>query len=586
MSKRWNVLEPAPRDFVAGCGVSGGVCGQLHGAVTHLLWQRGVREPDEIAAFIDPAYERDVHDPFRFSQMERAVDRALLAIERGERILVFGDYDADGVTSSTIAISTLREIIARTGSAATVDSYIPHRDREGYGLSMAQAERFAGEGYGLVITVDCGISCPNEFAFLASHGVDRIIVDHHQFGEVLPDAILIHPSLPGESYPFKHLAAAAVTWKFASAVLSSARRRGIDVPEGFEKWMLDLVAISTVADVVPLVAENRALLVYGLRVLRKTRRPGLEALLSSAGIPKAGATSRDIGFAIAPRLNAPSRMAHASIALNLLLAATADEAVPIAREIEQLNRARQQTTIGMMEEADGLIPPEAARIHVLWNPSWSPALVGLVAGRIADRHGTPVIAIGKHKDTWIGSGRSFPAYDITEAVRRAGEGLLIRSGGHVQACGFSLASDDDVRAFAERLRADAEERLSADAVGPSLDVHTEIGLRDIGWPLVESLERIEPFGQGNPEPVFMTRGVEVVSAGIVGKDGSHLRLFCRDREGGASPFIGFGFAARAPETSRGSVIDIAYSVAAETRNGERNIRCKIVDIRKAENLEF
>jgi single-stranded-DNA-specific exonuclease len=581
MQKRWNIIEPAPRDFVAGCRVSETPCGRLHDAILHLLWQRGIRTPDEISAFLEPAYERDVHDPFLFSQMERAVGRIFRAIENGERILVFGDYDADGVTSSTIVISTIREIAARMGVTSNVTSYIPHRDREGYGLIMAQAERFAGEGHQLIITVDCGISCPNEFAFLKSRGIDAVVVDHHQFGDVLPDAILIHPAIPGETYPFKQLAAAGVAWKLACALAITARRRGIDLPDGFEKWMLDLVAIATVADVVPLVGENRTLLAYGLRVLRKTRRPGLLALLASAGIPPNDIGSRDIGFAIAPRLNAPSRMAHAELSLALLLAPSPEEAEPLAREIERLNRARQQTTVGMMARADGIIAEREgnARIHVLWDAGWSPALVGLVAGRIADRFGVPVIAIGKHEDAWIGSGRSLPAYDITEAVRRAGDGLLTRSGGHVQACGFSLASDEFVQQFADRLRADAEEHLGADAVGPAQDIHAEIGLGDVDWVLVESLERIDPFGQGNPEPIFMSRGLDVASASVVGKDGTHLRLFCRSADGSARPFIGFGFAPRASEASRGSKIDIAYSVAAEERNGVRDIRCKIVDLR-------
>jgi len=583
MQKRWNVVDAAPREFIAGCRVSEGVCGRLHEVALRLLWQRGIRSPDEIASFVEPAYDRDVHDPFSFARMGVAVERMLAAIDAGERILVFGDYDADGVTSSAIVMVALREVIAKTASAATVESYIPHRDREGYGLTMAQAERFAVEGIRVIITVDCGIACPNECAFLRARGVDVIIIDHHQFGDILPDATLIHPSLPGEAYPFKHLSAAGVAWKFVCALLVEARRRGVGIADGFEKWLLDLVAISTVADVVPLVGENRALLAYGLRVLRKTRRPGLIALMAAGGVQANRLGSRDIGFAIAPRLNAASRMAHASRALDLLLAASREDADPIAAEIERLNRARQQTTVGMMESANSRIEERAGdRIHIIWDPSWSPALVGLVAGRIADRYGVPAVAIGKHDGVWIGSGRSLPSYDITEAVRRAGDGLLTRSGGHTQACGFSLASDDHVPLFAERLRADAEVRLNADAVGPTLDVHAEIGLHDIDWPLIEALEKLEPFGQGNPEPVFMTRGLDVASSSIVGKEGSHLRLFCRDASGGASSFIGFGFAPRAAEAARGSRIDIAYSIAAEERNGARNIRCKIVDVRSSE----
>jgi single-stranded-DNA-specific exonuclease len=583
MQKRWNILESAPRDFIAGRVVSEESCGQLHEAILHLLWHRGIRTEEAVAAFLQPVYERDIHDPFLFSQMTLAVKRIFFALERNERILIFGDYDADGVTSSTILISTLREIAEKLGSTATIVSYIPHRDREGYGLNGAQVDRFAQEAVNLVISVDCGIACPDEAAALKSHGIDFIIVDHHRFGDVLPDAILIHPSVPGETYPFKDLAAAGVSWKLASALIIEARGRSLSIVDGFEKWLLDLVAISTVADVVPLTGENRALLSYGLRVLRKTRRVGLQALIATAGIRPQGISSRDIGFAIAPRLNAASRMAHASIALTLLLSPSREEAETVAHDIEQLNRARQQATIGMMKRADELVAESAedARIHVLWDEGWSPALVGLVAGRIAERYGVPVVAVGKHGDVWIGSGRSIPSYDITEAVKRSGDGLLTRVGGHPQACGFSLASDDHLPQFAERLRRDALDRISSETVGPELTVHAELTLREINWQLIDSLARMEPFGQGNAEPIFIARELEVVRSNIVGKDATHLRLVCRSKDGEVSSFIAFGFANRASEAAVGSLIDVAFSVAAEDRNGRREIRSKVIDFRES-----
>ena len=581
MQKRWNILEPAPRDFIAGCRVSQEACGQLPEAITHLLWHRGIRTPEAVAMFLQPAYERDIHDPFLFSNMQTAVARIFSALDRGERILIFGDYDADGVTSSTILISTLRDIAEKRGSTAAIVSYIPHRDREGYGLNLTQVEQFATEQVNLVISVDCGIACPNEAAALKTHGIDFIIVDHHQFGEILPDAILIHPSIPGETYPFKFLSAAGVSWKLACALMTEARARGLEIAAGTEKWLLDLVAISTVADVVPLVGENRALLAYGLRVLRKTRRVGLQALISTAGIQPQQISSRDIGFAIAPRLNAASRMAHASIALQLLLAPTRDEAETIAHDVEQLNRARQQATIGMMTRADELISaiPGQASAYVLWDAAWSPALVGLVAGRIAERYGVPVAAIGKHGDTWIGSGRSIPSYDITEAVKRSGEGLLTRAGGHPQACGFALAADEHVPQFAERLQRDAATQIRSDVVGPELVIHAEIDPTEIHWPLIDALGQLEPFGQGNAEPLFAVRGVEVTRSNIVGKDATHLRLVCRTGAGEQISFIAFGFAHRAAEASVGMKIDVACTIAAEDRNGRREIRNKVIDFR-------
>jgi len=573
MQKKWNVLESCPAEFVEKCA-------DMHPIIPQLLWHRGVRASRDVESFFHPSYEEGTHDPFLFTQMPLAVERAMRALKDNEHILVFGDYDADGLTGSAVVISALREIRKRIGSSSEIRSYIPHRDEEGYGLQMAQVDRILEESVHLLIAVDCGIACPDEVAKLRDHGVDSIIVDHHQFGERLPDAILIHPSLPNETYPFKDLAAVGVAWKFASALVAHARNGGIDVPVGFEKWLLDLVAIATVTDIVPLVGENRVLEHYGLKVLNKTRRSGLRAIIQNAGITLGRINARDIGFAIGPRLNAPGRMEHASIGLKLLLSDSEEEAREIAGRIESLNRSRRETTLGMMREADEILErmSEPSRIRVLWRDDWSPSLVGLVAGRISDLFGIPVIAIGKHGDQWIGSGRSFSFYDITEAVKRAGEGLLTRAGGHVQACGFALASEHDVSSFAERLRQDADAQLDDDTIGPFIDVHADLELRHIDWRLIESLENLEPFGCENPEPAFRTRNVEVIAKDIVGKDGKHLRITGKAGDGTVQQFIAFGFGARSDEVNSGKRIDIVYTLGTNEWNGNRDIQCKVLDI--------
>jgi single-stranded-DNA-specific exonuclease len=301
-------------------------------------------------------------------------------------------------------------------------------------------------------------------------------------------------------------------------------------------------------------------------------------------VPLAGRIrARDLGFVIGPRLNAPSRMAHASVAMDILLSEDADHARVLARQIESLNRSRQEAMLVMMREADDFLKESAAdaRVHALWLEHWSPSLAGLVAGRIADRFGVPTIAMGKRGGLWIGSGRSFPFYDITGAVKRAGEGLLTRAGGHAQACGFALGSDEHAREFVSRLRADARERIEDGMAGPFLEVHADLGLKDVDWRIVESLERFEPFGCGNPEPVFRARNVEVVSASVVGKDGRHLRMTGKSADGWVRPLIAFGFADRADEARPGTVIDIAYTVGTNEWNGARKIQCKVKDIRPA-----
>jgi single-stranded-DNA-specific exonuclease len=577
MQKRWIIFEPHPPEYAEIVRVSP--------VIRQLLWHRGIRSSEEVNDFLYPKFETHVHDPFLFRNMQVAVDRIFEAFERCEKILVFGDYDADGLTGSAVIMSTIRDIHQRINGAKPLrlKSYIPHRDKEGYGLQMKQAEDFVHDGTHLVITVDCGIACVAEIERLKKGGVDVIVVDHHQFGETLPDAILIHPSVPGETYPFKFLAAVGVAWKFSCGLVQEARKRGIEMPDGYEKWLLDLVAIATVTDIVPLVGENRVLETYGLKVLNKTRRPGLRALIRQSGLVPGTISARDIGFVIGPRLNAPSRMDHAAVGLELLLANTEEEASVIASRLEALNRDRQDAMLVMMREADALLEledhPNEAPVHVLWRDDWSPALVGLVAGRVSDRYGVPVVAIGKHGGQWIGSGRSYSYYDITEAVKRAGEDLLTRSGGHIQACGFALANDEHVPEFARRLREDAAARIAAEQVGPVLEIHAELPLEEIHWEFLEQLAALEPFGAMNVSPTFVVRGVEVMTSATVGKEGKHLRIVARSPEGRVQPFIAFGFGSRVGEVMHGNRIDIAFTVSENEWNGSKDIQCKVVDFR-------
>lgn len=576
MPKRWEIFESCPVEFVQALSAH-------HPILPQLMWHRGIRTVDEVERFLQPSFDDQIHDPFLFTHMEEAVARILAAIEKGERILVFGDYDADGLTGSATIISTLRDIHAAMPNAQPLllRSFVPHREKEGYGLQMAQAEQFVEEGTDLVITVDCGISCVDEIAHLRSAGIDVIVVDHHQFGDVLPNGILIHPSIPGEVYPFKFLAAVGVAWKLCCALLMRARERGIPVPEGYEKWLLDLVSIATVTDIVPLIGENRVLETYGLKVLNKTRRPGLRALIQIAGLTPGMINARDIGFAIGPRLNAPSRMEHAAIGLELLLESSQERADVLAREIEEMNRRRQDATKVMMKEAEELLENFSAdeRLYVFWREDWSPALAGLVAGRMADRFGLPVVAIGKHGNQWIGSGRSFSYYNVTEGVRRAGENILTRSGGHVQACGFALSRDEDVPIFAQQLRQDARQNIADGLVGPFVDIHAEIPLRDIGEGVLSILDRLEPYGASNPQPLFLVRGVEVTNSTTVGKDGGHLRIVARSDQGEMRTFIAFSMGKRVDEAANGSHLDIIFTLSRSEWNGRMDIQCKVVDFR-------
>ncbi|MBU0540187.1 single-stranded-DNA-specific exonuclease RecJ [Patescibacteria group bacterium] len=590
MKKRWRVFIPEKK-------IDQSLFPELHEVANVLLAKRGITQPEEAKAFLRPDWESGIHDPFLFSGMCAAVSRVFAALEAGERITVHGDYDADGVAGSTVVIMALREIekkcsvlstqysvVTGTGNCGLstensfIDSYIPHRDKEGYGLSEATVELLKERGTQLLIMVDCGIANVKEVAAARASGMDVVILDHHRFGEELPDGHCIHPGLPDEKYPFKYLAAVGVSWKFACALLHAAREHGISIPVGWEKWLLDLVAIATVTDMVPLLGENRVLLKYGLIVLNKTRRAGLRHLARVAGCEIEKADSTSIGFALGPRINAAGRMEHAELALRLLLAESDEEAAMLAGTVDEHNRARQKSVEKMMMDAQVfLAESEGCNVLVLWKETWKPALVGLVAGKMLERTGKPCVAFGKHGETWVGSGRSSDSYNITEAMQRAGEGILTRIGGHAQACGFSFLRDDAVEELAERLRRDAQERLQPDDLLPTLDIDAEIALDDVDWRLVETVRAFEPFGVGNQRPLFLTKNLEVVERSLVGSASKHIRCALRSPSGKVQRFIAFNFGDRLEEMSLGSRISVVYDVGVNEWNGRKEIQCKLAD---------
>lgn len=544
-----------------------------------------MRSSEEADRFIAPDWDRDVHNPFQFRQVVPAIERIFRAMEAGERMTIHGDYDADGVTGSALLISTLVEIERhmRNAGPSLIDYYIPHRDKEGYGLRRETVSLLAERGTRLIITVDCGIACVDEIAFAKTQGMDTIVVDHHAFGTMLPDGFLIHPGLPEETYPFTSLAAVGVAFKFACALLSTARDRAIPIVHGWEKWLLDLVAIATVTDMVPLIGENRVLQTYGLRVLNKTRRIGLRALMESSGLVPGSLDTVSVGFTLGPRINAAGRMDHASLALRLLLSESEDDARQLARELEGRNRERQEVMRRMMTDAERMLHErygqEFPPLLYLFHPDWSPALVGLVAGRFLDRYGRPSVIVGRHGDTWIGSGRSTDTYNITDAVRTAGEGILTRSGGHKQACGFSLVEDGQLGIFGQRLMAHAGEKMTAADREPRLTIDAEIGLDTVDWEFIQNMKRLEPFGEGNQRPLFLTRGCRIAAADTVGAANNHLRLVLIGGGGRRIKAIGFRLGERLPDVPIGGTMDFVYHVDVNEWNGRKEIQCKIVDLR-------
>ena len=577
MEKRWQLAPTCPTGTDVEFGVTSTVQAQL-------LWNRGLRDRASVQQFLHVDWEQHLHDPSLFRAMSGALGRVFRALKEGEPIIVHGDYDADGVTGSTLLITTLREIerllVPERGAASScIDFYIPHREKEGYGLHAATVGKLKERGTRLIITVDCGIACVDEIALAKQGAMDTIVVDHHQFGETLPDGFLIHPGLPEETYPFKQLAAVGVAFKFACALVDEARRQCLAIPVGWEKWLLDLVAIATVTDMVPLTGENRLLETYGLQVLNKTRRVGLLALIESAGLSLGTLDTESIGFGIGPRINAAGRMDHASLALRLLLAESTDEAKALASELDACNRERQEVTKKMMAEAEKNFQISSAKTIMLWDAAWSPSLVGLVAGRFAERFSRPVAVIGHHEGKWIGSGRSIPGFDITAAMRVAGEGILTRIGGHPQACGFALEDASQLPRLAERLQAYAQERVTEEDLIPSLSVDVALPLEQVREETYALIQTLEPFGEGNRRPVFLSTHVMVTTADTMGSTGSHLRLALVDGSGRRIKAVGFKLGSRAAEISVGSRMDLVYHLAQNEWNGRRSIECHLIDFK-------
>lgn len=570
MHKRWRVAETVSQKLRARFP-------EFPPLFLQLLVNRGLTTQQQVDEFLNPDYGQDVGDPFLFLDMRRAVDRITKALERGERITVYGDYDADGICGAAVLSETLEAL------GGIVDVYLPYRQTEGYGLNNGALDTIAKGKTTLLISVDCGITSVGEVAYAKQLGIEVIIVDHHHEPPALPDAYaILNPVVQGETYPFKGFCGTGVAFKVVQALLIATAdgtqlQKPHPVAHGWEKWLLDLVAIATVADFSDLIGENRTLVSYGLLVLRKTRRKGLRRLFDVAGINSATLTTSSIGYQIAPRINAAGRMNHASAALYLLKTRDEAKAQQIAVELQETNRERQRVTEQITTAALAQIGKESnERILCVIGEGWQAGVIGIVAGRVLNQLHKPVIIMGQDGDKIVGSGRSIKAYNIIEALERA-RAHLDRFGGHPQACGFTIMGRDKAERFMAQLRADAREKIAeADLIG-DLAVDAEVQLRDLHWELIDLQAKLEPYGEENPRPVFAVRGLRIIDASPVGSAGNHLRVFAEDERGARALFIGFGYGADVKELAAGRRIDIAFELGVNEWNGNRELQRKIVD---------
>ena len=556
---------------------------ELDPLVAQILYNRGIVTQEKIDEFLSPDYGKYVHDPFLLSGMDKAVERIMKAIIGKENIMVYGDYDADGVCATVVLVSILREL----GIKPHV--HIPFRESEGYGLNIKVVDEVSEKHITLIITVDCGIANVREIEALQKIGADVVVTDHHNPQDVLPAAYaLINPKLD-EKYPTKEICGTGVAYKLAQAMLSEKIREKykdeLKFPSiGFEKWLLDLVAIGTVADMVEVIGESRTLVKYGMIVLKKTRRLGLLALMKASKIDIHKLNTFSIGFQIGPRLNAAGRMGHAITSYELLITNDNVEAQNLALDLNEKNQKRQKMSnvmyLGAMKQTAG---HESDPVVFAKDDAWSPPLVGLVAGKVCEDLYRPCVVIGKNNEGKIvGSGRSIDGFDITWALGECKE-FLSRYGGHAKACGFTLKEDGMYENFKKKMFSLANKSLHGKNLTPEFIIDTKAELVDINWEFMETMEKLEPYGQGNSEPKFLVQNCKLVSLNTVGASSSHLKGSVSDGDKIQRQIIGFSMIEWCKKLKVGDMLDIVCIPLINQWNGNREIQLKIVDLRLSDS---
>ena len=562
LRKKWTIAgktEASDSALAEQLGVSNFLAG--------ILRRRNLTDEQAAKAFLHPETEQAYYDPFLLKDMDCAVARIKRAIENAEKIVVYGDYDVDGITSTTLLVRALR----RLGAAA--EYYIPDR-QEGYGLHTDSLQKLAEAGAGLIVTVDCGIAGASEIE--AMHGVlDIVVTDHHLPGETLPDAVaVVDPHRADCEYPFKELAGVGVAFKLCQALFR-------------EHWNeefvddLEIVALGTVADIVPLLSENRKFVKLGLARMKETEMEGLRQLLEVSGLSGKDVTSGQVGFVLAPRLNAAGRLETAMRGVELLMAEDEGRARDIALALNELNSERQQVEADILEQAKqqlASVDTAAARLLVVAGENWHPGVIGIVASRLVDLYYRPTIVISVQDGVGKGSCRSIKGFHLFDALTAAKD-TLVQFGGHEMAAGLTVLPEN-IGALRAALEAYAEAHLEADDYIPCLELEAELRPEEITVKLVRELSHLEPYGMANPRPLFGCFGADGFDARAIGREGQHLKFFM---DGGMQPIqaIGWNMAEKATFVERGPV-DIAYMPEINEWNGKTYVQCKLSELRSSE----
>ncbi len=544
--------------------------------VLQLLKNRGFKTEEEFEQILNPDFDKLINDPFLFSQMEKVLDRIIFHIKAKNKIVIYGDYDADGVTSSALLIEIL------TILKADVDVYIPDRVTEGYGLNPKALDHIKNNGASLVVTVDTGIRSKDSVDHAKSIDLEIIITDHHvppEDDKDLPDCLILDPVSKGEKYPFKKLAGVGVAYKLATAIISKAKIDD-ETKKLLSFKLLDFVAIGTIADCVTLLGENRVLVKKGLEVLSGTTRIGLKELLRISQVKnKNNIAAWNIGFQVAPRINAAGRMDHANTAFKLLVTKNSNDAVTLAYGLNENNIERQNRTIQIFDEVNDQVKGDEKIIIGVSRDGqhWNEGIVGLVAGRICEKYYRPTLVITKSDGDYKGSGRSIEGFNLIEAIEECKE-HLDRFGGHPMACGFSLKKEK-LEAFKEKLTKITEKEFAGKKISKKLKIEAQLTLPEIDKNLITEIEKLEPFGEGNPQPKFMVKNIQVLDVFHMGADKQHVKIKLQGENGKIVNALGFNQSEKWQDLDIGEIIDIVCYLGINTFNGRSEEQLRIVDLR-------
>jgi len=561
MQKIWEVFPLISKDFQ-------NKFPEINSVILQLLANRGIKTQEKIDKFLHPDYSQDIHDPFLLKDMKKAVSRIYQAIKNNEKAVICGDYDTDGVTSSTILFEVFKKI-----GMKDLQVYIPDRQKDGYGLNKKAIKDFIKQKIDLIITCDCGVSNIEEIDLANKSNIDVIVTDHHREPPKLPNSLaIINPQLGREKYPFKFLAGVGVAFKLIQGLLKH-KDCPLSDKEATEKWLLDLVALGTIADFMPLLGENRVLSKYGLVVLNKTRNLGLKSLIKHSSLETGSLNAGNVGYQLSPRINAAGRINHATDALGLFLSLNQSEADEHAQHLNLLNTQRQKITEKVFKS---IKVNEKDKIIIALGEYWPGGVLGLVANKLVDAFYRPALVLRKDGKNLTGSGRSISGFDLFTFLKTESK-YFKGFGGHSGAVGFTLNGTGCFDDFKEKILKKAEQVLDLDAIAPKLSIEAEINPDDINWNLYEELIKFEPFGCENSQPNFLVKNIILEKIQSVGKNNQHYRLFV---EGGRK-MIYFNSASIMTNFKPGQKIDVVFKLDVNQWNGTQELQMKVVDIKKS-----